>query len=283
MEEWKSKTSLEYYIEKPVESQCIMSFGPGSQIFTHPHAYFMFSGTVIDKSTGITVGHAASRGSDVMIMTPQNVPQIIGRCLVAIRDVKVTTDRYERTLTADMAVLDLRPQFHVQRNSVQWANREFRVSIYKGESVPENTEVMILDRNGIFQHGVIRRRLFTDTTLERRQMENLYGVLGIGTEVSSEAGVESAITELGDSGALVLSVPSERRDSAEDGVLDVYGIVIGRYSWKQESWVENSLTVANSLGRVIPEVFSNPDIVNRVGNIPVDDIDFTQVMDPVPD
>jgi len=277
MEEWKNKTSLEYQIEKPVESQCSVSFGLGSKIFTP--TCFMFSGTVINKSTGITVGHAATTGLEVMKMTPQNVPQIIGRCLLAIRDVEVTTYRSEYTLTADMAVLDLQPQFCVQRNSVQWANREFRVRIYRGGRVPENTEVMILDRNGIFQHGVIRRELFTDTDLERRQMKNFYRVLGIGTEVSSEAGVESAITELGDSGALVLSVPSERGDDAEEGVLYVYGIVIALCSWKQESGLESSLTVANSLGRVIPEVFSRQEVVDRVGNIPVDDIDFMQVPD----
>jgi len=275
MEEWKRKTTFEYQMEELVESQCSMSFGPGSQIFTP--TCFMFSGTVIDKSTGITVGHAASTGSDVMIMTPGNVPQIIGRCLAAFRDVEVTTDCRKYTLTADMAVLDLRPQFHVQRNSVQWANREFRVRIFRGGRVPENTEVMILDRYGTFQHGTIRRQSFVDTELERRR---IYGVLGIGTEVRSEAGMrQSAITELGDSGALVLSVPSERGNDTEDGVLHVYGIVIGLWSGKQ-SGLEYSLTVANSLGRVIPEVFSNQAVVHRVRNIPVDDIDFTEVADP---
>jgi len=233
----------------------------------------MLSGTVIDEKTGITVAHALNAGEDVMKFRPENseeVRQVIGQCLKTFRYVQVTTEKSEYTLSADMAVLDLRPEFSIRGNFVHWANREFRVRIF-GERVARNTEVMVLDRNGTFRHGVVRREPFTDTTLEASATGNLYSVLGIGTEAERF----SAITRAGDSGALVLSVPSERGDDSEDDVLDVYGIVIGQIYFS----AENSLTLANYLGGVIPEVFRDPAVVQRVNGIPTDNIDFTQMAD----
>jgi len=238
----------------------------------------MFSGTVVDKTTGITVGHALNAEEAVMTFRPQNgeeVREVIGQCLQTFRDVQARTERSEFTITADMAVLDLQPDFWLRKNLVQWAEREFRVKIYKGPSISVNTEVMVLDQMGRFQTGIIRREPFTDTYLETRGMGNLYNVLGIGTAAGTH---ESAITRPGDSGALVLSLPSERSGDSEDDVLYVYGIVISLYSWS-----ENYLTIANHLGKVIPNVFSSENVVQRVHNIPTDEIDFTEVMDDGPD
>jgi len=279
VEECQRKTFFRYQIEKPAESRfqgaCGTDLRPGSQIASVRYGRFMFSGTVIDERTGITVGHAVDRGEDVvMTYRPQNgqeVRQIIGQCLKSFLRVQVTTYRSERTTTADMAVLDLRPEFCVRRNSVQWANREFRLRIFR-ERARRNTEVMVLDQNGIFRYGIIRREPFTNTMLGTN---NLYNVYGIGTEAGLP---QLAITQPGDSGALVMSVPSERTPDSEDDVLDVYGIVLGRCFF--ESSPENSLTIANYLGGVIPQLFSDQDVVNRVRSIPTDNIDFTQMADP---
>jgi len=284
LEEFQLKTCFEYQLEKLVVSRCHRACGtnlpPGSQLLSVGGESFMFSGTVIDEKTGITVAHAVNKGEDVMRMRFQNgeeVRQIVGRCLDAFRDVQRITERSEFTMTADMAVLALEPHFYVRRNLVEWAKREFRIKIYRGARIRKNTEVMVLDQTGRFRQGSIQRQPFTDTTLEARGMKNLYNVLGIGT--GAGAGMqESAITRPGDSGALVLSLPSERSGDFEYDVLYVYGIVIG--SWDSDSpGPKNSLTIANSLSEVIPEVFVGENVVNLVHSIPVDGIDFTEMAD----
>jgi len=103
----------------------------------------------------------------------------------------------------------------------------------------------------------------------------LYSVLGIGTKGGI---LESAITQRGDSGGLVLSVPTGRSCNSEDDVLYVYGIVISLYTWTEANQ-QNSLTIANTLGQVISEVFVGNDVVSRVRNRPIqaDSIDFTNI------
>ena len=100
----------------------------------------------------------------------------------------------------------------------------------------------------------------------------------LGIQKSGEP-VSAKITKAGDSGALVLSKPSDGSGNAEDDVLKVYGIVIAEYSWKEESGRENSLTLANSLDTVIPEVFKSR---KKPGD--TRPVDFTQVAncDPNP-
>ena len=281
------ETSFQYQIDAPIESwsqkTASRDLRAGSQLLSNRGECFLFGGTVLDKKTGITVAHPV-RPDEVISFRPQNgeeVRAVIGQCLAAFQEVLVTTHRSETPTTADVAVLDLHPDFHLRRNLVQWPRtpgREFRIKIYKGPIIPSNTEVMVLDQLGRFRSGVIRRHQFIDTSLERRGMDNLYSVLGIGTEGGM---LESAITQRGDSGALVLSVPTGRSTDSEDDVLYVYGIVILLYSWTEANQ-RNSLTIANSLGDVIPEVFVSENVVCRVCNVPVDSIDFTdmaEVMD----
>ena len=283
VDKYRHKTSFKYQIQfdEPVESRCQKSLKPGSRLESVRGESFMFSGTMIDAATGITVAHAVTPEEEVMILRPQNgneVRQVIGRCLKTFQDVQVRGERYEYTMTADMAVLELLPDFQLRRNSVQMDGREFRVKIYKGKRVPRNTPVMVVDQTGRIQKGFIRREQFTDTTLEARRTatNNLYNVLGIGNGSGMD---QSAITQEGDSGALVLSLPSESSADSEDDVLYVYGIVTALYSWP-ENGAENSLTIANSLGGVIPVMFEDESVVHKVGNIPVDDIDFTQIAEP---
>jgi len=103
---------------------------------------------------------------------------------------------------------------------------------------------MVIDQRGELHNGVIRRERFTETSLETQGGQNLYNVVGIGRE-PRHGMPESAITDEGDSGALVLSTPSQSSD-----VLYVYGIVIGLYG----TGPQNGLTIANCLGDVISKV-----------------------------
>ena len=258
--------------------QRLWDLGVGSPVASARH--FMFSGTVIDETTGITVAHALNADQEVMVYQPQNngnTAQVIGRCIDKFQDVQVIGERSECTMTADMAVLDLLPDFYVPRNAVKVDGKEFRLKIYKGERLPAKTPVMVLDQKGELRKGIIRRPPFTDTLLETKKMNNLYNVMGIG---AADEGKAMAITSPGDSGALVLSVPPERNDNAEDDELFVYGIVIGLYSWKDRSGEDNSVTISNVLGGIISEVFSSTNIIERLRNIPVDNIDFTQIAQP---
>jgi len=241
-----SKTGFDYQMETPVQSRLSrsMSVKPGSLISSSSYTSFMFSGTMINNKTGITVAHPLMVGQEVRDQS-QNV---IGQC----REKHEEEVRVEdRTFTVDMAVLTLRRGFRVQRNFVWHNGREFPVKIYR-RKILEKTKVMVLDQNGVFQYGIIRRVDLND----RKPWNNLHNVFGIEKEDSQEA-----ITDEGDSGALVLSVPSQT-----DDVLYVYGIVISIYYEEDRETPdhENSLTIANSLGVIIPEVFKGrqPDAID---------------------
>ena len=255
MEEFRSasKTGFDYQMETPVQSRLSrsMSVKPGSLISSSSHIEysFMFSGTMINNETGITVAHPLMVGQKVMTVRDQsqNVRRVIGQCCEKHEEVRVE----DRTFTVDMAVLTLRRGFRVQRNFVWHNGREFPVKIYR-RKILEKTKVMVLDQNGVFQYGIIRRVDLND----RKPWNNLHNVFGIEKEDSQEA-----ITDEGDSGALVLSVPSQT-----DDVLYVYGIVISIYYEEDRETPdhENSLTIANSLGVIIPEVFKGrqPDAID---------------------
>ena len=277
LEEFRRRTFVEYQIDEPVESwyhpTCGTNLRAGSPISNITGQCFMFSGTVFDERTGITVAHALKEGEDVRTFRNQYgevVRPVIGKCRKTFRDVQIITERSEFTMTADMAVLDLLPDFHVRRNLVQLPEneRKFRLRIYKGPRLFQNTKVMVIDKMGRFHSGVIRRERFTDTSLERRGGENLYNVLGIGSE-TRDGMPESPITGHGDSGALVLSTPSENSD-----VLDVYGIVIGLYG----NGPRDVFTIANCLGEVISKVV-DIDFTDRDKN----DCGFETMLDNLSD
>jgi len=286
LEEYQRRTSFKFQLDEPVESQCQrlcgVDLGVGSPVASARYMHFMFSGTVIDETTGITVAHAVNADQEVVVCKRQNnghTAQDIGRCIGTFQDIQVIGERSECTMTADMAVLDLLPDFYLRRNSVKVGGREFSLKIYKGRRIPAKTPVMVIDQKGELRKGIIRKPPFTDTFLETKKMKNLYNVMGIGAAGEGKA---MAITSPGDSGALVLSMPPEKSKNAEDDVLFVYGIVIALYSWKDHNGEENSLTISNVLGGVIPEVFSSTNVIDRVRNIPVDNIDFTQIVQQLP-
>jgi len=80
----------------------------------------------------------------------------------------------------------------------------------------------------------------------RLQDKDLHNVLAISTKKGQN---EVSITQFGDSGALVTSLPSNDSD-----VVHVYGIVNSIYT---EPTNGRSLTVANSLWDVIHELIIN--------------------------
>ena len=274
MQEYQRKTSFKYQIQfdEPTESRCQRSLKPGSQAASV--RYFMFSGTMVDATTGITVAHAVNPEEEVMLFRPQNgneVRHVIGKCLNIFHDVQV---RDGVRLTADMAVLELLPDFQVRKNLVQWYGKEFRVKIYQGKRVTEGTRVMALDQNGQFQHGLIQKVGYCDSTLKDEVLKVL--LIGKGTRT------ESAITRRGDSGALVLSMPSKSNAGSKDDVLYVYGIVSSILYERDKTCpgIINTFTVANTLGEVTPLIFEDESVVHKVGNIPADDADFTQIAEP---
>jgi len=135
--------------------------------------------------------------------------------------------------------------------------------MYKGQKAPDDTRVMVLDQNGDFQYGSIRRDHLTDMRLQDKDIHN---VLAICTKKGQK---EVSITQLGDSGALVMSLPS-----TENEIVYVYGIVTALYI---EPTNDRSLTVASSLWDVIHELRTNRNYHSELQNnniYPASDIDF---------
>jgi len=163
-----------------------------------------------------------------------------------------------------MALLGLFSKKCSVDNTVRWpfpSGRTLQIKLYKGRQVPEDTRVMILDQNGNFQYGSIRRDHLTDMRLRSKDLHN---VLAIGAKRGAKDG---SITQDGDSGALVMSHPDN------DDVVYVYGIVNSIYIEPTNS---RSLTIANSLWDVIQELCTNRKYSTALCNnnsIP-DDIDF---------
>jgi len=134
--------------------------------------------------------------------------------------------------------------------------------MYKGQKAPDDTRVMVLDQNGDFQYGSIRRDHLTDMRLQDKDIHN---VLAICTNKGQK---EVSITQLGDSGAIVMSLPS-----TENEIVYVYGIVTALYIEHND----RSLTVASSLWDVIHDLCVNPNYHSELQNnnkCPASDIDF---------
>lgn len=241
-----------YEICDPWESSCqpsipadenewlhqVIELGPSTRIVCNKKL-FLFSGAVVSRQRGITVGHATSEGGEIVLDSHPN--KTVGRC-------KSMYDNLIRQngekLSADLALLELH-KCSVD-NTIRWpfpAGRVLQVKIYKGQRVPDDTRVMVLDQNGHFQYGSIRRDHLTDMRL---QDKDLHSVLAISTKKGQN---EVSITQLGDSGALVTSLPSK------DSIVHVYGIVNSIYT---EPTNGRSLTVACSLWDVIHELIINP-------------------------
>ena len=143
-------------------------------------------------------------------------------------------------LTADLALLDLDTASCSVSNTVWWPKRghskTLHIKIYKGPEIAQDNGVMILDQNGEFHYGCVRRTRLSDGGLQ--------GVLGICASEQQEV----TITKPGDSGALVMSFPNN-----ENNTVYVYGISTGIYKTPDGK----TMTIANSLWKVIHEISSN--------------------------
>jgi len=197
---------------------------------------FLFSGTMADEKTGITVAHGFNDVEEEVFVTPHSAAnladEIIGKCREKIHWLQSCNT------TADMAVIELEPDFNVRKNTVPvpWLRREIRIKIYSGESIPDNKRVMILNQDGRYRFGAIRRYSFSDRLAD----EGYHNVLAVSSEDYLK---EVAITRIGDSGALVMSIPEVNSD-----VVFVYGIVIALYNKEDK---DTSLTIANNLSDVV--------------------------------
>ena len=237
---------------------------PGTRIIGYTGRFFLFSGAVesYERGLGLTVAHA-TKEKDKIVLESDN---IVGEC----RQLYDTLELKDGAkLTADLAFLDLSCQCSVH-NTVRWpipCGKTLQIQIYKGQRVPDDTKVMILDRNGDFQYGSIRRDHMTDKGLQYRDLHN---VLAISTKKDQ---TEVSITQLGDSGALVMSLPSNHSN-----VVDVYGIVnhiYTEYNSPTDLTIRRTLTVASSLWDVIHELHTNPKYRQDFSNNNIeDDIDF---------
>jgi len=228
--------------------------------------FFLFSGAVVNCERGLTVAHATNPEKEIVLdpshgSSAGDRPATIGRCLE-------TYDNLQRQngdkLSADLALLKLNSRVCSVDNTVRWpfpSGRTLQIKIYKGQKVPDDTRVMILDQNGDFQYGTIRRDHLTDMRLKSR---DLHDVLAISTKKGWN---EVTITQSGDSGALVMSHPSNDSD-----VVNVYGIVNAIYT---EPTNDRSLTIANSLWDVLHELCTNHKYHTALQNNNTgDDIDF---------
>jgi len=227
---------------------------------------FLFSGTVIDEASGITVAHGIDAVEEKISLSSGSAAevakQIVGKCRKKIDNMPLESGQ----ITADLAVVELEPDFTVRQNTVPWPGREIRIQIYKGEPMPSNKRVMILNQDGDYCYGAIRREIFDDRLAAGRY----YNVLAVSSDNYDK---EVAITREGDSGALVMSTPEDNPD-----VVFVYGIVIALYICEDR---DTSLTIANSLWQVVKNIDSfRQQSSRKFPKCATDDvIDFTW-MDP---
>jgi len=242
--------------------QCQTELGPSTRI-SCGEGFFLFSGAVTNSERGLTVAHATKPGEEIALYSSQassDAERTIGQCLETYDTLQ---RRSGETLSADLALLKLNSKTCLVDNTVRWPipfGRTLRIKLYKGQKVPDDTAVMILDQNGYFQTGRIRRDHLTDMKLK---IHHLHNVLAISAKKGEK---EVSITQKGDSGALVMSLPSN-----ESELVYVYGIATGIYTDKTN---DGSLTVANSLWDVIQELCTNSDYLTDLRNNKPDDIDF---------
>ena len=224
----------------------------------------LFSGSIINREQGMTVAHAFDPGDEIEIQCESDraasvYERIVGRCRNTFKNLQ---RQGGGMVTADLALLELDTERFSVGNTVQWPTapgKTLMIRMCKEQRIPDETGVTIMDQNGNFRNGCIRREGLTDVMVDCDG--GLHDVLGIGSPETEEA-----ITQSGDSGALVMSLPSS--ESGSD-VIYVYGIVLGIYKLGNE----RSLTIANSLWKVIYELSTNENYSEALTG-DMQDIDF---------
>lgn len=221
--------------------------------------YFLFSGVMGNREYGLTVAHATTPGDDIELDSDHDslaCNKTIGWCAESYENLQRQSGE---PLSADIALLMLNTVRFAVDNTVRWpypAGRTLQIKIYKELNIPKDRRVMILDRNGDFKYGNFFRTHFTDRSPANK---NLFDVLAISTKKGQN---EVPITQPGDSGALVMSLPNDDND-----LIYVYGISSGIY--------DERMTIANSLSDVIHELYTNDKYQTALHNNSLyDDVDF---------
>ena len=228
--------------------------GPSTTISCREKS-FLFGAALAYCKLGLTVAHPTNPGEDIMLDSSQAfsaADRIIGKCLETYYNLQ---RRNGEKLTADMALLEINSQKCSVDNTVRWpfpCGRTLHIKLYKGQKVPDDTRVMILDQKRNFQYGSIRRDHLTDMRLRSKDLHN---VLAIGAKRGDQ---DISITQHGDSGAIVMSHPTPEND-----VVYVYGIVNSLYVEPTNS---RSLTVANSLWDVVDKLCTNRSYLSALCN-----------------
>ena len=210
---------------------------------------FLFSGSIISHGEnceqGLTVAHAVNKGEDIEIVpepdsqnsAKSDRSRIIGKCREKFKEFgPPPTDKMK--ITADLALLELNVENVSVSNTVLLP---YRLKMFKGK-ITSDVKVVILDQGGNPQFGCIHRPRWTDATVKFGDSVGIFDVLGIGRQNETS---DVRITEIGDSGALVMSVPDDKTD-----IVYVYGNVIGICHFGYG----NSLTIANKIWPVIEEI-----------------------------
>jgi len=212
---------------------------PGDKIYnTSNNRRVLFSGSINRYEVGMTVAHAFGRGNGIKVGCEADVATPdVGSCRESFNG--LVREGGGELLHADLALLDLNTASCSVANTVWWPkrghSRTLQIKIYRGPEIAEGTGVMILDQNGEFRYGCI--------TSLKDALRGLHGILAICASENQQV----SITQLGDSGALVMSLPKNENDTVY-----VYGISTGIYRA-----LGGSMTIANSLWKVIHEISSN--------------------------
>jgi len=207
---------------------------------------FLFSGLVKGTTTGITVAHPLLQGQSVAVVsdTGNLFEYTLGICRETFKMLEfVNGDE----ITADLALLEIDTENSTPENAIFWprsSHQQRRVRIYTGAPVPGDTPVMIVDQSGVAKYGFIRRE--NGISNKMHEIKDLRNVLAVSRD--EQYCDQTAITQEGDSGALVMSVPKEDPDEE----ILVYGIVIGLRTFNS-----SSLTVANDLPAVLRRLAEN--------------------------
>ena len=224
---------MRYTLSKPTKgtySQSALTPGAQIQVGTRGAVY---SGSMKGKNFklkyGLTAAHVFEAEGDSVYFHDKQ----IGKCIVNIPQIDMLHSSLPLTFTVDMSFLELiLPPARYQLDVIQSdaITRRYNIRIWKQVIVEAN--VVIVNRNREMRFGKIVDVLCTVRS------GNVMNALAITDERGT-----SAITEAGDSGALVTHLPGEQ----DDGVLDVLGIVVG----VRNDGNGNSMTIANRLWDVL--------------------------------
>ena len=244
------------------------SISPGTNLYCdhRPNTYSLSSGSM--RNQVLTVGHLFNETADIGKTASayvNNVPTDTCRLRHVVEYIEVPRNLFAHDrLHADIALLDPVPNECKIDNKITLStknsvfSRQFQLCLHK-MNIVRCSRVMILDKNKMVQYGHIESTLFTDKD------HNLYNAI---TVVNTDVLPHRAITEEGDSGALVMQYQDIRTCKYSDVM--VYGFVTGVYNNNPKSDDDNgtilptlSMAVVNRLW----DVLTHYDRMEKIGSI----------------